>query len=77
MLDSFVRQGTAVPKLDSQYFDAAAALAAVYRAHPAIADTDMKSVPRLRYSSPMPWLLGLSMSLSIWAVLGWLAFRHL
>jgi hypothetical protein len=28
--------------------------------------------PGLKYSSPRPWLLALSLSLAIWALLGWI-----
>jgi hypothetical protein len=31
----------------------------------------------LRFSSPMPWILAIALSIALWAVIGWLIWRFL
>jgi hypothetical protein len=31
----------------------------------------------LRYSSPLPWILGLGIGITMWAMLGWLIWRSI
>jgi hypothetical protein len=31
----------------------------------------------MRFSSPMPWILAIVLSLAIWAVIGWSVWRYI
>ncbi len=43
---------------------------------PALGVSVARTDPALRYSSPWPWVLGLSISIPIWAGVGWLLLRY-
>jgi hypothetical protein len=68
---NFVRQGTAMSELELQYFDAGKVTSAIGQIHHTIGDADVRDVPGLRYSSPWPWVLGLSIGITMWGFLAW------
>lgn len=61
-----------------QYFDAGATLSAIGKVDRAVGDADiMIYVPGLRYSSPWPWLLALTIGVTMWGFLAWLIWLSL
>jgi hypothetical protein len=45
-------------------------------AHPLAGNTDLSHVGPLRYSSPRPWILAVTISLGMWASLAWLVWAY-
>jgi hypothetical protein len=60
-----------------QYFDAGATLSAIDKRDHAIGAVDINSVPVLRYSSPLPWVLALMIGVMMWVFLAWLISGYL
>lgn len=70
-----VRQGTAM--LNHRYFDTGRTLSVIDQAHHAIGHADTKHVRGLMYSSPKPWILALTISITMWGVLAWIISGYL
>ena len=60
-----------------QYFDAGATLSAIDKGNHAIGIVDINYVPVLRYSSPWPWILSLTIGATMWGFLAWLISGYL
>jgi hypothetical protein len=69
---NFVRQGTAMAKIKYQYFDANSGIGQTDLANHAIGSLDYGNSHGLRYSSPWPWIFAISISLAMWASIGWI-----
>jgi hypothetical protein len=69
---NFVRQGTAMAKIEYQYFDANSGIGQTDLANDAFGSLDYGNSHGLRYSSPWPWIFAISISLAMWASLGWI-----
>ena len=62
----------AMSKFEPKYFDAGATIGAIDHADHVIAGQAISHVPSLRYSPPWPWILALTISMTLWAFLVWL-----
>jgi len=58
-------------RFKSQYFDARPPNISIGQAN-AKWIADFENTDGIRYSSPWPWFLALSLSLAVWATIGWL-----
>jgi hypothetical protein len=63
-------------ELKPQYFDAGATFSTLEKGDRGIAIVDIKHVPVLRYSSPWPWILALTIGATMWALLAWFISGH-
>jgi hypothetical protein len=64
-------------EFEPQYFDAGRVTSAINQTRHAIREADVRYVPGLRYSSPWPWVLGLSIGITMWGFLAWLIWVSL
>lgn len=60
--------------MEPQYFDPGRVTSAIDQIHHAIGDADIRDVPGLRYSSPLPWMLGLGIGMAMWISFAWFIF---
>lgn len=58
----------------NSYFDTHAGIGRIGKVDHATQNTRFRTTQGLRFSSPWPWLLALSISLAMWASLAWLAW---
>lgn len=61
--------------LKHHYFDTWATPGAIEHTDRAVREADVGSGPALRYSSPWPWVLALTISSSMWVGIGWLIWK--
>lgn len=61
---------------EPKYFVAGPAIGAIGQADHVIGEAGIRNVLALRYSSPWPWIRALAISLTMWAVVAWLAYEY-